>query len=64
MSKEYGEAKVSKTEFVSDEDVRLAIRYLDPEMEQNESEALACIAMFTIVLFFCAILVSLHFLGL
>ena len=64
MSKEYGETRVSKTESVSDEDVRLAIRYLDPEMEQNTSEALACIAIFTIVLFLCAILVSLHFRGL
>jgi len=63
---DYFENRSRNIESISDEEISLAIRYLDPEPERraNASDTLAFIAVFMIVCFFCAILISLRLRGL
>jgi hypothetical protein len=63
MAKEYSENRSTKAESSSDEEISLAIRYLDPEPKRNAFDTLAFIAFF-IVLFLCAILIALRLPGL
>jgi hypothetical protein len=66
VPEDYFERKSRKIESISDEEIRLAIRYLDPEPQRraNGSDASAFIAVFMIVCFLCAILISLRLRGL
>jgi len=64
MAKEYSENRSTNAESISDEEISLAILYLDPEPKGNAFDISAFIAVFIIVLFLCAILIALRLRGL
>jgi len=63
---DYFENRSRNIESISNEEISLAIRYLDPEPERTAkaSDTLAFIAVFVTVCFLCAILISLRLRGL
>jgi len=58
MSKDHFEIG-STFESISDEEISLAIRYLDPEPRRNMSEGIAFLAVCIIVLFVYAVFIAL-----
>jgi hypothetical protein len=64
VPEDYLKDRPTKAASISDEEISLAIRYLDPEPRQNTSSALAFVAVFIIVFFVFAILFWLRLRGL
>jgi hypothetical protein len=64
MSKEYSQERRTKLESLSDEEIKLALQYLEPELKRDACGILAFVVVLAIFLFLCAILVSLRFGGL
>ena len=64
VRKENWQDKTSEQERLSDEEIRLAIRYLDPEVSRKTAEATPFIALFVVVLTLFAIWFSFHVRGL
>jgi hypothetical protein len=56
--------KTSDQEWISDEEIRLAIRYLDPEVSRKAQDVTPFIALFVVILTLCAIWFSFHLRGL
>ena len=59
MAKEYSQNGSTNAESISDEEISLAIRYLDPEPRRIAPDALAVLAVLITVLFLCAISIAL-----
>jgi len=55
--------KASGQESISDEEIRLAIRYLDPEARPKPPDLTAFIALFAVCIILCAIWYSFHLRG-
>jgi len=56
--------KTSDQQWISDEEIRLAIRYLDPEVSRKTADATPFIALFAVILTLFAIWFSFHLRGL
>ena len=64
MEKGYSENRSTNTEAISDKEISLAIRYLDPEPRRIAPDVLAVMAVLIIVLFLCAVSIALWLRGL
>ena len=53
MWKEYSQERQTKIELLSDEEIKHALRYLEPEMKRDTSGILAFAVVFVIVLLLC-----------
>jgi hypothetical protein len=51
----------NESEIISDREVWSAICYLDPELNHNEGDIAAAIAVLAIVCILCMVYLSLHF---
>ena len=56
MSKEYSQERQTKLESLSDEEIKLTLQYLEPELKRDASGILAFVVVLAIFLFLCAIL--------